>query len=188
LPGSLLPGMADVLQLNAFDPGLRQRRPPPSGHCRPRRRPTATWHADVNSVFEARGSRAGARPERFLVLRSSPAVKASTLISNSSPRPIGPGMELQQQGFDFCYDKRLYDRLEKEGADRCGFIFSPTWRIRKNCALHRKPRRAEGGCRLLTGSTACGRSGCIDPAAQNSFTRVSLKPRVRCRISGATAV
>ena len=25
--------------------------------------------------------------------------------------------ELQQQGFDFCYDKRLYDRLEKEGAE-----------------------------------------------------------------------
>lgn len=25
--------------------------------------------------------------------------------------------ELQQQGFDFCYDKRLYDRLEAEGAE-----------------------------------------------------------------------
>ncbi len=25
--------------------------------------------------------------------------------------------ELQQQGFDFCYDKRLYDRLEGEGAE-----------------------------------------------------------------------
>jgi hypothetical protein len=25
--------------------------------------------------------------------------------------------ELQQQGFDYCYDKRLYDRLEKEGAE-----------------------------------------------------------------------
>lgn len=25
--------------------------------------------------------------------------------------------ELQQQGFDFCYDKRLYDRLERENAE-----------------------------------------------------------------------
>ena len=25
--------------------------------------------------------------------------------------------ELQQQGFDFCYDKRLYDRLEHENAE-----------------------------------------------------------------------
>ena len=24
---------------------------------------------------------------------------------------------LQQQGFDYCYDKRLYDRLVHEGAD-----------------------------------------------------------------------
>ena len=27
--------------------------------------------------------------------------------------------ELQQQGFDFCYDKRLYDRLVGEDASRC---------------------------------------------------------------------
>src|SRR5262249_12679072 len=26
--------------------------------------------------------------------------------------------ELQQQGFDFCYDKRLYDRLEHDNAER----------------------------------------------------------------------
>ena len=25
--------------------------------------------------------------------------------------------ELQQQGFDFCYDKRLYDRLEHDNAE-----------------------------------------------------------------------
>jgi hypothetical protein len=26
---------------------------------------------------------------------------------------------LQQQGFDYCYDKRLYDRLAHDGGSRC---------------------------------------------------------------------
>ena len=30
---------------------------------------------------------------------------------------LGHGVALQQQGFDYCYDKRLYDRLAHEGAE-----------------------------------------------------------------------
>ena len=34
--------------------------------------------------------------------------------------------ELQQQGFDYCYDKRLYDRLEHDAGRAYGFICAPT--------------------------------------------------------------
>jgi hypothetical protein len=73
----------------------------------------------LNSVFERTwGSRAGARPDDDFWPVIIPAVKAQhpgfTFIAEAY---WDLEWELQQQGFDFCYDKRLYDRLEKESAE-----------------------------------------------------------------------
>ena len=56
--------------------------------------------------------------------------------------------ELQQQGFDYCYDKRLYDRLVARR--RRGCARAPDRRRRVPAAarpLHREPRRAACGGR-----------------------------------------
>ena len=73
----------------------------------------------MNDVFERTwGERAGARPADDYWPTVIAAVKERH-----------PGFvflaeaywdleyALQQQGFDYCYDKRLYDRLEHEGAE-----------------------------------------------------------------------
>ncbi len=115
------PAWPDVLQLNAFDPGLRQAAAGTlldiAGHCDGVRCDMAMLM--LNDVFERTwAGLAGERPDADFWEVVIPAVKARY-----------PGFkfiaeaywnlewELQQQGFDFCYDKRLYDRLEKEGAE-----------------------------------------------------------------------
>ena len=40
--------------------------------------------------------------------------------------------ELQQQGFDYCYDKRLYDRMEHDGAEGVRCTCWPIPLIRRN--------------------------------------------------------
>ena len=55
--------------------------------------------------------------------------------------------ELQQQGFDYCYDKRLYDRLSRLArAVRDHLRAAPTTRTPD--PLRREPRRAQGGRRV----------------------------------------
>lgn len=115
------PAWPDVLQLNAFDSGLRQAAADTlldiAGRCDGVRCDMAMLM--LNDVFgRTWGGRAGERPAADFWPTVIPAVKARY-----------PGFkfiaeaywdlewELQQQGFDFCYDKRLYDRLEKEGAE-----------------------------------------------------------------------
>jgi len=115
------PAWPDVLQLNAFQPGLR--------------RAVFTTLSDIarqsdgvrcdmamlllNSVFERTwGGRAGARSATEYWVDVIPAIKQA----HPSFRFIAEAYwnlewELQQQGFDFCYDKRLYDRLEHENAE-----------------------------------------------------------------------
>jgi hypothetical protein len=115
------PAWPDVLQLNAFDPGHRQAVIATlsciAQQCDGVRCDMAMLL--LNSVFERTwGSRAGQRPSTDYWLEVIPAVKR-----------LHPGFlfiaeaywdlewELQQQGFDFCYDKRLYDRLEHDNAE-----------------------------------------------------------------------
>jgi hypothetical protein len=115
------PAWPDVLQLNAFQPGLRQAvietLSEIAGQCDGVRCDMAMLM--LNSVFERTwGHRAGQRPAAEYWADVISAVKKTH-----------PGFlfmaeaywdlewELQQQGFDYCYDKRLYDRLEKEGAE-----------------------------------------------------------------------
>ena len=110
------PAWADVLQLNAFSPGLRaaaiETVSSIAAQCDGVRCDMAMLM--MNDIFARTwGERAGSRPEADYWPELIGAVRAAH-----------PGFlfmaeaywelewELQQQGFDFCYDKKLYDRLE----------------------------------------------------------------------------
>jgi hypothetical protein len=73
----------------------------------------------LNQIFERTwGSRAGQRPPTEYWADVIPAVRRG----HPNFRFIAEAYwdlewELQQHGFDFCYDKRLYDRLEHEDAE-----------------------------------------------------------------------
>jgi hypothetical protein len=114
------PAWQDVLQLNAFAPGLRQAAIETvadiAGQCDGVRCDMAMLF--LNGIFEGTwGGRAGWCPETEYWIDMISAVKAAH-----------PGFlfmaeaywdlewELQERGFDYCYDKRLYDRLEHESA------------------------------------------------------------------------
>ena len=115
------PAWPDVLQLNAFEPGLRQAAIETLSsidqQCDGVRCDMAMLF--LNSIFERTwGNRAGQRPETEYWDDLISAVKKGH-----------PGFlfvaeaywdlewELQQLGFDFCYDKKLYDRLEHTQAE-----------------------------------------------------------------------
>jgi hypothetical protein len=115
------PAWPDVLQLNAFQPGLR--------------RAVVATLADIagqsdgvrcdmamlmlNPVFERTwGRRAGRRPAAEYWVDVLSAVKQTHpdfLFMAEAYWDLE--WELQQQGFDYCYDKRLYDRLERDSAE-----------------------------------------------------------------------
>jgi hypothetical protein len=115
------PAWPDVVQLNAFSPELRSAVVDTLGQiaaqCDGVRCDMAMLM--LNDIFERTwGERAGPRPTGDYWPTVIPAVKGQR-----------PGFAfiaeaywdleyaLQQQGFDYCYDKRLYDRLEHEGAE-----------------------------------------------------------------------
>jgi hypothetical protein len=115
------PAWPDVLQLNAFDPGLRQA-------VIETLRSIAAQSDGVRCdmamlpmtrIFERTWSgRAGFRPSTEYWREVISAVKAQS----SGFLFIGEAYwdlewELQQQGFDFCYDKKLYDRMEHSNAE-----------------------------------------------------------------------
>jgi hypothetical protein len=114
------PAWPDVVQLNAFSPALRAA---VVGTLLSIAAQSDGVRCDMamlvtNEVFARTwGARAGSRPDVDFWPTVIPAVKAEH-----------PGFlfvaeaywdlewELQQQGFDHCYDKRLYDRLVHDGA------------------------------------------------------------------------
>jgi len=115
------PAWPDVLQLNAFQARLRQAVIETvsdiAGQCDGIRCDMAMLL--MNSIVERTwGTRAGQAPATEYWVDVIPAVKKGY-----------PGFlfiaeaywdlewDLQRQGFDFCYDKRLYDRLEHGGAE-----------------------------------------------------------------------
>ncbi len=110
------PAWPDVLQLNAFNPGLRKAAVETvtdiSSQCDGVRCDMAMLL--LNHIFERTwGERAGVKPESDYWMSLIPAVK----VSRPDFKFIAEAYwdlewELQQQGFDYCYDKRLYDRLE----------------------------------------------------------------------------
>jgi hypothetical protein len=144
------PAWQDVLQLNAFNPGLRysvaETLSRIAGQCDGVRCDMAMLL--LNSVFERTwGSRAGAIPatEYWLDL--------ITTIKQAHPDFLFVAeaywdleWELQQQGFDFCYDKRLYDRLEHDNAEsvRLHLCADPGYqeRLLRFLENHDEPRAA----------------------------------------------
>jgi Alpha amylase, catalytic domain len=115
------PAWPDVLQLNAFEPDLRraviETISSIAQQCDGIRCDMAMLF--LNAIFERTwGSRAGPRPSTEYWIDVISAIKSKH-----------PGFlfiaeaywdlewELQQRGFDFCYDKKLYDRLEHSSAE-----------------------------------------------------------------------
>jgi glycosidase len=115
------PAWQDVLQVNAFDHGLRQAVIGTVGdiadQCDGIRCDMAMLM--MNNIFERTwGTRAGQRPGDDYWTTLIPAIKGS----HPDFRFIAEAYwdlewELQQQGFDFCYDKKLYDRMEHDNAE-----------------------------------------------------------------------
>jgi hypothetical protein len=115
------PAWPDVLQLNAFDQGLREAviRTVTSiaEQCDGIRCDMAMLM--LNDVFmRTWGARAGQKPDGDYWTMVIPAIKKK----HPEFRFIAEAYwdlewELQQQGFDFCYDKKLYDRLEHDSAE-----------------------------------------------------------------------
>jgi len=115
------PAWSDVLQLNAFEPGLRQAVVDTVSNiaeqCDGVRCDMAMLM--LNTIFERTwGARAGAKPDSDYWTTVIPAVKAKY----GAFRFIAEAYwdlewELQQQGFDHCYDKKLYDRMEHGDAE-----------------------------------------------------------------------
>jgi hypothetical protein len=115
------PAWPDVLQLNAFEPGLRRAAIETissiAQQCDGIRCDMAMLF--LNAIFERTwGGRAGPRPS------TEYWVDVISAIRGRNPGFIfiaeaywDMEWELQQQGFDFCYDKKLYDRLEHSNAE-----------------------------------------------------------------------
>jgi glycosidase len=115
------PAWPDVLQLNAFQPALRQAMIDTvssiAHQCDGVRCDMAMLL--LNETFERTwGNRAGPRPPTEYWADVIPAIKRT----NPDFLFIAEAYwdlewQLQQLGFDFCYDKRLYDRLEHDNAE-----------------------------------------------------------------------
>ncbi len=115
------PAWPDVLQLNAFQSGLRQSVIETvtniAAQCDGVRCDMAMLL--LNQIFERTwGSRAGQRPPTEYWGDVIPAVKRTyPNFCFVAEAYWDLEWELQQRGFDFCYDKRLYDRLEHDNAE-----------------------------------------------------------------------
>lgn len=110
------PAWPDVLQLNAFEPGLRQASADTladiADQCDGVRCDMAMLM--LNHVFERTwGARAGAAPSADYWREIIPATRSRhpdfCFIAEAY---WDLQWELLQQGFDHCYDKKLYDRME----------------------------------------------------------------------------
>ena len=110
------PAWPDVLQLNAFHPGLREAVIRTiweiAQQCDGIRCDMAMLL--LNTVFQHTwGSRAGEKPLNDYWTTVIPAIKRESRDFRFIAEAYwGLEWELQQQGFDYCYDKKLYDRLE----------------------------------------------------------------------------
>lgn len=145
------PAWPDVLQLNAFQPGLRQAvietLSDMAGQCDGVRCDMAMLL--MNSIFERTWAhRAGGRPEAEYWQEIIPAIKQSYpdfLFVAEAYWDLE--WELQQQGFDYCYDKKLYDRLEQANAEsiRLHLCADPAYqkKLVRFIENHDEPRAAE---------------------------------------------
>jgi hypothetical protein len=144
------PAWQDVLQLNAFQPGLRkaviETLADIAGQCDGIRCDMAMLM--LNDIFgRTWGARAGEKPATDYWTTVIPATKGK----HPEFKFIAEAYwdlewELQQQGFDFCYDKKLYDRLEHDPAEtvRLHLCADPAYqdRLVRFIENHDEPRAA----------------------------------------------
>ena len=146
------PAWPDVVQLNAFSPDLRAA---VARHARARS-PTQCdgVRCDMamlmmNDVFERTwGERAGPRPDDDYWPDRDPGRAGAPIPDFVFMAEAYWDLEwaLQQQGFDYCYDKRLYDRLVHDGAEAVRGHLSGRPRLPGAARpLRREPRRAARG-------------------------------------------
>ena len=115
------PAWPDVLQLNAFQPGLRQAVIETvseiAEQCDGIRCDMAMLM--LNNIFERTwGARAGVKPVNDYWTTVIPAIKGRLREFRFIAEAYWDlEWELQQQGFDHCYDKKLYDRMEHGAAE-----------------------------------------------------------------------
>jgi glycosidase len=115
------PAWADVLQLNAFNSGLRaaviETLADIAGQCDGVRCDMAMLM--LNNIFERTwGARAGAKPGNDYWTTVIPAIQGKYGEFKFIAEAYWDlEWELQQQGFDHCYDKKLYDRMEHNDAE-----------------------------------------------------------------------
>jgi hypothetical protein len=115
------PAWFDVLQLNAFQPGLRQAVIETvseiAEQCDGIRCDMAMLV--LNTIFgRTWGARAGVKPANDYWKTVIPAIKAKYREFRFIAEAYWDlEWELQQQGFDHCYDKKLYDRMEHGDAE-----------------------------------------------------------------------
>ncbi|MFZ4535457.1 hypothetical protein [Propionivibrio sp.] len=115
------PAWPDVLQLNAFQPGLRQAVfetvSDIAEQCDGIRCDMAMLM--LNTIFERTwGARAGVKPVDDYWKSLIPAIKGRYPEFRFVAEAYWDlEWELQQQGFDYCYDKKLYDRMEHGNAE-----------------------------------------------------------------------
>ncbi len=119
------PSWTDTAQLNAFHPGLRhaviETVSGVADQCDGIRCDMAMLL--LSSIFERTwGGRAGPRPDDEYWSEVIGAVrKAHPDLLFVAEAYWDLEWELQQQGFDYCYDKRLYDRLIYDSAEKIRF-------------------------------------------------------------------
>lgn len=115
------PAWPDVLQLNAFQSGLRQAVVKTiseiAEQCDGIRCDMAMLM--LNTIFERTwGARAGDKPSEDYWMTVIAAVKAKKPEFKFIAEAYWDlEWTLQQQGFDFCYDKKLYDRMKHNDAE-----------------------------------------------------------------------
>lgn len=115
------PAWRDVVQLNAFDAGLRAAALETvnriAAQCDGMRCDMAMLM--LNDIFaKTWGERAGAQPAVEYWRELIPAVQANFPdVIFIAEAYWNREWELMQNGFDYCYDKRLYDRLARENAE-----------------------------------------------------------------------
>jgi hypothetical protein len=144
------PAWPDVLQLNAFQPGLRQAAVDTvssiAAQCDGVRCDMAMLM--LNAIFERTwGARAGAKPADDYWTTIIPSIKAKWPAFRFIAEAYWDmEWELQQQGFDFCYDKKLYDRMEhgEAGSVRQHLLADPAYQERmvRFIENHDEPRAA----------------------------------------------
>jgi hypothetical protein len=144
------PPWQDVLQLNAFHPGLRraamQTLHEIADQCDGVRCDMAMLL--VTRVFEQTWSvRAGSLPAGEYwheIIRAIRGARPDFLFLAEAYWDLE--WELMQQGFDYCYDKRLLDRLEHAFAEQVRLHFQGRSRLSGEAGpLHRESRRGPSG-------------------------------------------